>query len=105
MTDDDDFIRLGLARARDQRLRKTIEAGIYIGPAAEQIIMGEYPVVQQLLHAPASARPPEQTKKGGNAGHQANRAGDDPFEPEHRSQHIGKEPSADREQDQRQDGK
>ena len=65
VADHHDLVHRGLPRARDQRLRKLIETRIDVGAAAEEIVAGEDPVVQQLLHAPALPGPSQQTGKDG----------------------------------------
>ena len=83
VADDHDFIHRRFARPRNQRLRETIEPRIDIGPAAVKIVLGEDPVVQQLLHPPAAAGPPQQSEEDGEAGHQARPTpAPIPFQPE-----------------------
>ena len=78
VTDDHDFIHRAGADARHERLRESIEPRLGVGTAAEKIVAGEYPVVEQLLHAPAPSRPAQQDEEDRKPAHDAGQRGNKP---------------------------
>ena len=63
VADDHDLVDAACAHARHQRFGELVEPRFGVGPAAVEIVAGEDPVVEQLLHAPARSGPAQQGRK------------------------------------------